>query len=355
VKMRAVAGARRPVVVVNAAEGEPLSTKDRELCRAAPHLVLDGAELAAAAIGARRVVVAVRGDALVATASLRAAIAERRDGPVEIATVPAAYLAGEETALIRFLGGGPLLPTGTPPLPSQRGLRGRPTLVQNVETLAHVALIARHGASWFKRAGTPADPGTALVTVSGAVRRPGLHEIAMGASLPELLEQAGGTSGRPRAVLLGGFHGSWVHGAEVADLALDEGSLTPYGASLAAGVVFVLGEHACPVREVATVLRWLAAESAGQCGPCRSGLPAIAAELTRVADGGGRIGLLRRWCRQLPGRGACRLPDGAVRFLVSALDLFDAELADHAQYGPCETCARPREILPPSDAGRAAA
>jgi NADH:ubiquinone oxidoreductase subunit F (NADH-binding) len=177
----------------------------------------------------------------------------------------------------------------------------------------------------------------------------------MGASLPELLEQAGGTSGRPRAVLLGGFHGSWVRGAEVADLALDAGSLTPYGASLAAGVVFVLGEHACPVREVATVLRWLAAESAGQCGPCRSGLPAIAAELTRVADGGGRIELLRRWCRQLPGRGVCRLPDGAVRFLVSALELFDAELADPARYGPCETCARPTEILPPSDAGRAAA
>jgi len=348
IKLRAVAGRRRPIVVVNAAEGEPLSAKDRTLIRLAPHLVLDGALAAAAAVGARHVVVAVRDDGSGAVEAARAAVAERRGArDLVVAAVPATYLAGEETALIRHLGGGPLAPTVVPPRPAERGLRGRPTLVQNAETLAHVALIARHGARWYREAGTDADPGTTLVTVSGAVARPGVHEIALGERLDAVLARAGGPRDQLRAVLVGGYHGTFLTEEQLTAATLDDGRLRAHGATLAAGVIVALGASACPVTEAASVIGWLAAQSAGQCGPCRNGLPAIADQLARVRAGRAdpdALALLRRWARQLPGRGACRLPDGAVRFLDSVLRAFEPELADHERHGPCASCNRPGVI-----------
>ena len=355
VKLRAVAARRRAVVLVNAAEGEPLSAKDRTLCELAPHLVLDGALAAADAVRARQVVIAVRGEAKAAASSLRAALAERSARSVDVVQVPTAYLAGEESALIRHLGGGPLRPVVTPPRPAQRGLRGRPTLVQNPETLAHVALIARHGPEWFRQAGTAEDPGTALVTVSGAVARPGVAEIAHGETLRAVIDRAGGVTERPRAVLLGGFHGTWLPADGSGDLTLDARSLGHHGATLAAGVVFVLGESSCPVGEVASIVGWLAGQSAGQCGPCANGLPAIATELERIADGRGRSDLVLRWAGQLTGRGACRLPDGAVRLVRSALDTFAVEFAEHERHGPCVLCDRPRSLAPRAPVARRAA
>jgi NADH:ubiquinone oxidoreductase subunit F (NADH-binding) len=154
-------------------------------------------------------------------ASIRRAAAERPGGTrLTITAVPPAYLAGEETALIRHLDGGPLKPTVTPPMPFERGLRRRPTLVQNAETMAHIALIARHGAAWFREAGTPADPGTALVTVSGDVRQPGVREIALGTPLDAVLESAG-VAEPIRAVLVGGNQGIWVDGARVSGRRLE--------------------------------------------------------------------------------------------------------------------------------------
>ncbi|HVW18400.1 MAG TPA: hypothetical protein VHB30_09135, partial [Solirubrobacteraceae bacterium] len=180
IKLRSVAGRRGSrVVVVNAAEGEPMSAKDRVLLTLAPHLVLDGALAAADAIGARRIVVAVPRDANASASAVNGAVAERSLGRrVQVRAVPVVYLAGEETALIRHLDGGPLRPTVVPPLPSERGLGRRPTLVQNAETLAHLALIARHGADWYRRVGSDADPGSTLVTIGGAVARPGVGAIA---------------------------------------------------------------------------------------------------------------------------------------------------------------------------------
>ena len=179
-KMAAVAQHRRPIVVVNGAEGEPMSAKDRVLLTMVPHLVLDGAILAAQAVGARDCVIAAPAGT---HATLRTAIRERSDSAqaaVRIKLEPSApgYVAGEETALIAHLEGRRALPRVTPPWPADRGLRGRPTLVQNVETLAHVALIARHGADWFREVGDPGQPGTTLVSLSGAVRRAGVLEIA---------------------------------------------------------------------------------------------------------------------------------------------------------------------------------
>jgi NADH:ubiquinone oxidoreductase subunit F (NADH-binding) len=342
-KLRAVSARRGPrSVLVNGAEGEPLSGKDRVLMRSAPHLVLDGALAAAKAIGARSIVVAVGQDAR-AVDALKTAVGERGVAKtVAIAPVPEAYLAGEETALIRHLDGGALKPTTTPPLPFERGLGRRPTLVQNPETLAHLALILRHGPQWFREAGTLGHPGTALITLGGAVVRPGVQEIALGTPLLDVVEQAGGLTDDLRGILVGGYHGCWIPAAALDDLTLDDEGLAWYGASLAAGVIVLLGARACPVQEVTQIMSWLEGQSAHQCGPCSNGLPAIANELDAIASGrddGHGLARVERWTKLIVRRGACRLPDGAARFLRSALEVFAAEFEQHARRGPCHACA----------------
>ncbi|HLM87338.1 MAG TPA: NADH-ubiquinone oxidoreductase-F iron-sulfur binding region domain-containing protein [Solirubrobacteraceae bacterium] len=352
-KMRAVAASRgRPVVLVNAAEGEPASRKDRTLTRALPHLVLDGAELAAQAIGARELIVGVCESAQASIESLEVAIAERGAQPREAArtrvvNVPNRYVAGQETALVNLVGGGPALPTFTPPMPFERGVGGRPTLIANAETLAHMALIARYGGRWFRELGTLADPGSALVTLSGAVARAGVYEIALGESLASVIDAAGGLTARPAAVLLGGYSGAWVSAEHLHELSLADEQLAPYGASLGAGVVFVLSEHACPVAELARLAGWLAAQSARQCGPCVHGLDAIATSLQEVAGGVVHSNVRERiesLAALVRGRGACAHPDGTARMVLSALDTFAVELSDHAKHGPCDRCGRPPEL-----------
>jgi NADH:ubiquinone oxidoreductase subunit F (NADH-binding) len=359
VKLRSDSLRRRPcTVLVNAAEGEPMSAKDRWLLRLAPHLVLDGALAAAETVGAERVVVAIPADAADTRRALQRALEERATAlPIEIAAVPVAYLAGEESALIAHLDGGPLKPTVAPPLPTQRGLRGRPTLVQNPETLAHLALIARHGADWFRAVGTHASPGTALVTVCGAIARPSVLEIAYGTPLSAVLAVAGGPAEPLRAVLVGGYHGTWLAADSVGTVTLDDAGLAPYQARLGAGVLVGLGASACGVREVARVLTWMAGQSARQCGPCRNGLPALAGMVTAIADGRApRDGRARLdlWSVDVTGRGACRLPDGAARFLQSSMRIFADEFADHARHGPCGACRRAGTLLVPEPMRRAA-
>jgi NADH:ubiquinone oxidoreductase subunit F (NADH-binding) len=360
VKLRSVAEQPgRRFVLVNGAEGEPMSAKDRVLAQLAPHLVLDGALAAAEMVGAQRIVVAVRDDAAPAIAALRGASAERSLGRrVSVRPVPSAYLAGEESALIRHLNGGPLQPQLVPPLPFERGLKRQPTLVVNPETVAHVALIARRGPGWFRELGTEDQPGSALVTVSGAVARPGVQEIGCGTSLSSVLAHAGGASEPLRAVLVGGFHGTWIAAEEIPSLTLDDRGLATHGASLAAGVIVALGESACPVQELAQTMRWLAAESAGQCGPCANGLPALAEMTSAIAAGAApadALGRLDRWSAQIVQRGACHLPDGAVRFLASGRRVFATELEEHARLGPCSACQRLTTLTTGSSAGRIAA
>ena len=216
-KLRSVADARgRAIVVVNAVEAEPPSFKDRTLLELAPHLVLDGAVLAAEALRADEAIVAVGEHAGGSAASVYAAIEERtgrqQHGRVglTLASVGGGYVAGQESALISGLEGREALPTFAPPLPFEQGLRRRPTLVNNAETLAHLGLIARHGADWFRGLGTPDHPGSALVTLSGPVAYPGVYEIEAGASLSSLIEAAGGTTAGLRGVLTGGYAGTWA-------------------------------------------------------------------------------------------------------------------------------------------------
>jgi NADH:ubiquinone oxidoreductase subunit F (NADH-binding) len=374
-KLHAVArGRRRAVVVANGAEGEPASQKDAVLLAHAPHLVLDGAQLAARAVGASETIVCVRDGAQAAQAALAAALAERerarRDAvATRVAAIADGYVGGEESALVHQLNGGPALPTFTPPRPYERGVGGRPTLVQNVETLAHVALIARHGPGWFRALGTETEPGSALVTLSGAVARPGVREIALGTSLETLVGHGGGDLASARAVLLGGYFGTFVPGAAARGLRLDAAHLRPLGASLGAGVVAVLPSDACVVAETARLVSWLAQQSARQCGPCLYGLAAIADLLRALVDGRaararqqahrrGRavaedpLACLRRWSGDVAGRGACRHPDGVVRLVRSALDGFAADFDDHARHGACDDCLREPVLPLPERAAR---
>jgi len=281
-KLEAVAGANGPAVVVaNGSEGEPMSSKDRTLLERAPHLVLDGAIAAAAIVRARRVLVSVQEGCLGAISSMRTAITERSDAAhVSVVPVSGRYLAGEESALVNLLSGGPLKPTLVPPRPFQRGVDRRPTLVQNVETLAHLALIARHGGDWFRAIGTDDTPGSALVTLNGATSGPGVYEVAIGTRLDDVLGVAGGVTERHQGVLVGGYFGTWVPASATANLTLDDTALTAFGASFGSGVIVVLPESACPAAEVARVVTWLAGETALRRWPTASLGSSRAARMT---------------------------------------------------------------------------
>jgi len=355
-KLAAVRGRRRPVLVANASEGEPLSVKDATLLARAPHLVLEGIVLAARSVGAREAYLCVRRQ--VQADALAGAIAERGGYdpvPVQLALVPERYVSSAESALVRYLNGGPALPGFTTPRPFERGVHGRPTLVSNVETLANLALVSRHGAGWFRSLGTASAPGSALVTVSGAARHPGVYEIAFGTPVRDMLALAGGGGeiGGVQAVLAGGYFGSWLAGGAALGTPAAPDTLRAAGASFGAGIFLVLPAAGCGLAETARVVRYLAGQSAGQCGPCFNGLPAIADALEQVAfgpGGGGRgaHGRTLRWLRDLfgfvEGRGACHLPDGVARLAASALRVFADDVRRHER-GPC-LAARGHPVFP---------
>ncbi|MFZ0173547.1 MAG: NADH-ubiquinone oxidoreductase-F iron-sulfur binding region domain-containing protein [Acidimicrobiales bacterium] len=356
-KLAAVAGGSdRRVVIANATEGEPASGKDRLLVTRLPHLVLDGALLAAHAVGAGEIVVCVDRTSGEAARALRRALAERREQEppscdVRIALTPPRYVAGEETALVHWLNGGPAKPTLTPPRPFERGVDRRPTLVQNVETLAHLSQIATFGHDWFRQAGTAEEPGTALFTVSG-VARPIVLEAEMGARGGDVLAAAAAPAGeRLQAIVVGGYFGTWMSAKDLEGTPLSRSALAPFGASPGAGILVTLPESACGLLETARILRWYAGESAGQCGPCTFGLPALAKTTSSLAAGRAHsedVGRLHRWAGEIEGRGACRHPDGAVRLLRSALSVFASDVEAHLRGRPCEGSRRPALQVPAS-------
>ena len=346
-KLAAVAARPSPVVVANGTEGEPASAKDKVLLARSPHLVLDGAVLAAGIAGASQAIIVVHH---FVREIIDDAVAERRRagfGRVRIRVVTAAdrFVAGEASAVVHWIGRGVPAPTPAPPHLFERGLGGKPTLVQNVETLAHLALIARYGAAWFRAVGTPAEPGSMLVTILGAVHQPCVHEIAIGTPVGEVLGLAGGASAPLQALLVGGYFGTWISAATAAAQPFSAAGLAALGARPGAGLIAALPGDACGLAETARVVRYLADESAGQCGPCRFGLDAVAGEFLRLTEGGtSDPATLRRWLGQVDGRGACRHPDGAVRLIRSALAVFRPELERHAHGWCCAT--RTGGVLP---------
>ena len=342
---------RTPAVIANGSESEPASDKDATLLWLAPHLVLDGLQLAAEALGADTAVLVTHADREHDVAGrVRQALQERLSArldrvPVQLAVAPARFLSGQETALVNHLGGGPSIPTFMPPRITERGLGGSPTLVQNVETLAHLALIARRGARWFREVGTAAEPGSMLATIRRADGQPRITEVPLGIPLRDLLGEAPQNTTQhttqrttpETAVLLGGYHGMWLPAARAATLTLDNQTLESAGARVGAGIVISLPPDRCGLVETARVVRYLALESAGQCGPCLNGLPRIAAAFVELATGRPRpttIEDLQRWAGLVTGRGACHHPDGTARFVRSALITFAPEADRHAR-GRC--------------------
>ena len=326
------------VVVVNASEGEPLSAKDRVLLTLRPHLVLDGAAVAAETLGADDVVLYLTNASKTTEQILRRALNERAEAglqepPIRIERTSHRYIAGESSAVVNRVSGGPSKPRFSLQRSAESGVHGQPTLVQNAETLAHVAMIARYGSDWFRVLGTKSSPGSTLMTLCGNVRRPGVYEVNIGAALGGVLRAAGGTVSPPAGALLGGYFGAWLAPTSLESLPLDVEQLrATHGASLGCGVVAVLPQGGCAIVESSRILTYLAAETAGQCGPCINGLAALAEVMDRIALSQAEfsdIDRVRRWTDMVRGRGACRHPDGAVGQLASALDVFSDHLRAH--------------------------
>jgi NADH:ubiquinone oxidoreductase subunit F (NADH-binding) len=299
-----------------------------------PHLVLDGLEVLARAMRAKRAILAIGPE--IDPAPAQAAARGRR---VEVVPLQGGFIAGQETALVNQLDGRPALPRDPFTRVTESGVGRRPTLVLNAETLAQVGLVARYGAGWFRSAGTADDPGTSLFTVTGSVTRAGVVEAERGTILRDVLAAAEPV--RPVAVLVGGYHGAWVPESAF-DVRLTRPELGPYDATVGAGVLHVLGDGTCPIGFAAEVVDYLAGESARQCGPCLNGLPHLAKNLHRLASGVRDRHLpadLARMAAQVTGRGACAHPDGSARFVASTLDVFRDHVAAHLE-GWCPSRVR---------------
>ena len=336
------------VVVVNATEGEPAAWKDKTLLTRAPHLILDGATLAAEALDAEEIVIGI-GDDGVGERSLAAALAERQmPAPTRIVAVPHRFISGEGGALVNGINGQANIPPGVKTRSSDSGVNGLPTLLSNAETYAQLAIAARIGAAHFASVGIDGEPGTVMLTVSGSAQRPAVVECATGTPLREVLRLCNAEVGA--GVLTGGFHGKWIN-AEAAEKAIvSRSGFAAVGGSLGAGIIIPLGHGTCPIGEVARVVQYLAGESAGQCGPCRFGLPDVARLMREVAAGTGGVSAVRAAIGVVKGRGACSHPDGTAAFTISALDIFADEIAIHAANGTCGK--QVTEVLPmPKKAG----
>ncbi len=355
-KWRAVhrVGMRRPVVVANGSESEPASAKDRLLLCQLPHLVLDGAVVAALGIGAPDVVVHVPASA---RSTVERALDERRRRgldpcAIDVVTAPDSYLAGQESAVVNTVN------ARNPGKPSfvalqsvrERGVAGRPTLVQNVESLAHASLIARFGSEWFRSLGTPESPGSTLLTVTGRWPEPRIVEAPLGRPLGAVLGLAPGAERTVQAVLLGGYGGGWVPTAEALAMPLTEEAARRQGSSIGAGVVILLPGDVCPLLEVSRVVRYLQSQGAGQCGPCVHGLDALASAVESLAVQPralrGGVADISTLCGLVEGRGACAHPDGAARFVRSALRVFAGHAGLHLQRGTCHSTGQPVLPLP---------
>jgi NADH:ubiquinone oxidoreductase subunit F (NADH-binding) len=342
-KWRSVAGAgRRPIVVANASESEPASSKDAVLAARTPHLVLDGAMAAAGALGASRVVVYTRPHLVAGVEAAAAQRARLGIDPVELDVVgaPEAFVAGQETAVVNALNGRGAKPmfVGLRSI-RERGVAGRPTLVHNAETLAHVALVARFGAAWFRTLGTERAPGTMLLTVRGAPSGDSVLEAPLGAPVREVLGLSARAGDEYRGALLGGYGGAWVSMETLLNLPLTETSARERQTTLGPGVIILLPRTVCPLAETARVVRYMAGQNAGQCGPCVHGLAAIADAVEALAFApkplGHRIDPVIALTELVEGRGACRHPDGVARFVRSACRVFADEVTAHLRRGPC--------------------
>ncbi len=331
-------------LVCNGNEDEPGTYKDRLLLEETPHQVIEGAVLAALAVGANRVVFYVNPDLKRSLAALDLALAQWQGSamqeqasaalgrPMALELVPSSghYIGGEETAALEWIEGKFPFPRGKPPYPAEYGVHGCPTLVNNVETLANVPAIVRHGAEWFRAQGTGGAGGTKLYSLSGDVLHPGVYELPMGTTLRDLIFVHGGglLSGKPiKAVFTGGPSNTLLTPDDL-DVALDFDSLRERGAALGTGAMIVVSEGTGIVKRVAEYVRFFAHSSCGQCPSCKTGTATISRLLDRIDTGQGTaadMATLETLCAMLPGSGRCHLVNGVVQLLESSFRHFRQE------------------------------
>ena len=352
-KLEVVEGAGGiPTVIVNLSESEPASSKDRSLALLRPHLLLDGAALLAQIVGAPEVAIVMHEESGAVGWSLDEAARERTERGIADPrwlrqSGPEGYVRGEAGAVADRVAGGAGLPIHrTAPL-ARRGPSGRPTLVSNAETVAHVAVLAHLGVEGFMRLGTSHCSGTRVLTVTGDVKHPGTVVEVTGSVPFSWLLQRAGHEVPPPYVLLGGYAGRWVPGDDLWDVEISDAALSPLGASIGCGVVAVIGQDRCPLREASRLASYLAAQSAGQCGPCVHGLPELSSEFDRLVRTGrpGSVRRVERIASELLGRGACSHPDATVSMVASAIHVMGGELDRHRR-GSCSQVGVTKEILP---------
>ena len=331
-------------LVVNGNEDEPGTFKDRLLLEETPHQVIEGAVVAALAVGANRVMFYINPDMVRSLSAMKAALDQWRTSdllalasnalgkPLQLELLPGSghYIGGEETASMEWVEGRFPFPRGKPPYPAQVGVHGCPTLINNVETLAHVSHIAVHGAAWFRALGKAPGTGTKLYSLSGDVLYPGVFELPMGTPLRELIFVHGGglLSGKPlKAVFTGGPSSTLLTPADL-DVALDFDSLRARGSNLGTGAMIVVSEGTGIVKRVAEYERFFAHSSCGQCNSCKVGTATMSRLLDRIDTGRGTaadLTTLENLCAMLPGSGRCHLINGAVQLLDSAFHHFHDE------------------------------
>ena len=331
---------RRPVVVVNLSEGEPASSKDAALALTRPHLVLDGAVAAALALKASELHVVLPGERPAAATAMRTALDARDDPlPVHAHVATSRFVAGQSKAVVELLSGRPNLPVTSWQPEAVSGHRGRPTLLSNAETWARVGLLVLRGEEEYAAIGTPEEPGAALLTLSAPGADPMVCEAAYGDRLRDFLPRS--RHGRP--ALVGGFHGSWSTWETLASVRVSVTRMRQLGVPLGAGVVLTAPDGGCPVRLTGQIVDYLAGQSAGRCGPCFNGLPALAHAYAALVDGRGGRPRVAELATLVERRGACAHPDGTVRLVRSLLATFDAEVRAHAD-GRCMELSRPRVV-----------
>jgi NADH:ubiquinone oxidoreductase subunit F (NADH-binding) len=329
----ASANRRKAVVVVNASEGEPASRKDAALMSLAPHVVLDGAAAVAHALGTREVHVVVPSELLSIRVGVAKAVRERVAAGErlkwELHDAAPWFVAGQAQAVLQLLAGKENLPVTAWQPEAVSGHRGRPTLLSNAETFAHLGHLARVGADGYAAYGTAAEPGTTLVTLRGDGWDPVVREVAFGTPLADVLTAA--EMNQP--LLLGGYHGTWLKPAQLQGLTVSRMDIAADGATLGAGVLLPLAAGWCPLLRTEALVDYLAGQSAGRCGPCLNGLPAMAEALGDVVHRGGSILRVEKLCGLVAGRGACAHPDGTARLVTSMLSCFPEEVDLHALGG----------------------
>ncbi|MGZ8564118.1 MAG: complex I 51 kDa subunit family protein [Candidatus Limnocylindria bacterium] len=355
--------ADRRIVVLNAMGADPSALGDRALAEGNPHLLVEGLLIAAYAVGASEAIVAVRRDWTSAIERLRAAIGEATeahlagylilgtDTSVQLSVWEGsgAYVAGEETALLNALAGDRGMPAIRPPYPATTGLHGAPTVVQNAETLAHVAWIASHSAEAFATVGSEASRGTKLVTIMGRVAEPGLGEVPLGTPLSDLIAMAGGPAGTPKAAFIGGPGGGAIEAASFGT-AYDYEPLEAAGAIIGSGAVLVADTGTCMVDSARFFADFSAREACGKAVPCRIGTKRLVETLDRILSATPRpndFTLLRELSRKMSDTALCKLERLAPGPILTTLDRFGDEYRAHAERGVCLAGACRTSEMPP--------